>query len=107
MTDTIEAVVDSRTMSRIDQQRLAQELVEQARAEGLELIGIHLDSYSSMNVSRCATPMPTRQSDGSPWKSLDQERTLAASASWASAFLQSSRGETSDKQREWPRDDRS
>jgi transposase-like protein len=39
MTDTIEAVMDSTTMSRTDQQRLAQELVEQARAEGLELIG--------------------------------------------------------------------
>jgi putative transposase len=39
MTDTIEAVVDSTTMSRIDRQKLAQQLVEQARAEGLELIG--------------------------------------------------------------------
>jgi transposase-like protein len=40
MTDTIEAMaMDSTTMSRTGQQRLAQELVEQARAEGLELIG--------------------------------------------------------------------
>ena len=39
MTDTIEAVVDSTTVSRIDRQKLAQQLVEQARAEGLELIG--------------------------------------------------------------------
>jgi putative transposase len=31
--------VDSTTMSRIDRQKLAQQLVEQARAEGLELIG--------------------------------------------------------------------
>lgn len=39
MSDTIEATVDLVAMSRIDQQQLAQDLVEQARAEGVELIG--------------------------------------------------------------------
>jgi len=39
MTETIEPVVDSTMMSRIDQRALAQELVEQAKADGIELIG--------------------------------------------------------------------
>ena len=39
MTETIEPVVDSAMMSRIDQRALAQELVEQAKADGIELIG--------------------------------------------------------------------